>query len=288
MIDVLAPLGLLLFVGFVVAFVLAARKQRQARGKIFQELAADAGWRHLAVDDGTAEALAQGFDDFARFSSPSLGKLTPKNVVLGDVDEGRLCAFVHGTREHEDQARQWFVCLIEAPRPLCDAALVRTRGAEARRVRELGVAPEVSFAEDRAFHREFLVRARDGSPRTVEPLEIREEHRIRPAGDLERNVLRVAALEVEPRQIDLATLHRLEERGHLDLANEVRRQEAGRDEENGQVSLPKLRVLRAHEWGDPECQRVVDVQRREHSGRADGNLGRVAFSRSASLQVHGL
>ena len=33
----------------------------------------------------------------------------------------------------------------------------------ARRVRELGVAPEVSFAADRAFHREFLVRARDAA-----------------------------------------------------------------------------------------------------------------------------
>jgi hypothetical protein len=163
MIDVLAPLGLLLLVGFVVAFVLAARKQQQARGRIFQELAADAGWRHLAADDGTAEALAQGFDGFARFSSPSLGKLTPKNVVLGDVDEGRLCAFVHGTREQEDQARQWFVCVIEAAKPLCGAVLVRSRRTEARRVREVGVAPEVSFDEDPDFHRRFLVRARDAA-----------------------------------------------------------------------------------------------------------------------------
>ncbi len=165
MIDVLAPLGLLLLVGFVVAFVLTARKQRAARGRIFQQLAerAGGGWRYLPSDDGTAEALSQGFDDFAQFSSPSLGKLTPENVVVGDAEEGRICAFLHGTRRREGDARQWFVCVVEAAEPLCDAALIRTRRTEARRVREVGIAPPVPFEEDRAFHREFVVRARDAA-----------------------------------------------------------------------------------------------------------------------------
>lgn len=158
MIDVLAPLGLVGLALFVVVFVWAARKQRRERAAVFRELATRHGWRYLEVDDGTAQRLAEGFDDFARFSSPSLGDTPPKPVVAGRVDEGRVCVFLHATRRHEGDARQWWICLVEARRALGPPLRVRPRGV--RSVRELGRDPEVEF-EDTEFADIFEVRSED-------------------------------------------------------------------------------------------------------------------------------
>lgn len=113
-IDVLAPLGLVAMALFVVAIVMAARKQQRARAGLFEELAKKRGWRYLPQDDGTAQALARGFEDFARFRYASGEPRIPSSVVLGRVEEGRVCLFSHGTSKGDGDARLWCVCIIEA------------------------------------------------------------------------------------------------------------------------------------------------------------------------------
>lgn len=43
--------------------------------------------------------------------------------MIGDVDEGRICVFRHGVRNTEGDSREWWVCLLEAPRVLNPAGL---------------------------------------------------------------------------------------------------------------------------------------------------------------------
>lgn len=161
MIDVIAPLALVAMALGVVALVVAARRQRAARRGVFQELATTAGRRYLETDDGTAQAAAEGFEGFGRFASPSLGAKPPEAVVVGGVDEGTIHHFLHGTRDVEGQAREWTVCLVEAPRDLCGGTSLRIVPTELSRVGRAGGPPVVSFAEDAAFAEGFEVRSPD-------------------------------------------------------------------------------------------------------------------------------
>lgn len=156
MIDVLAPLALVFMVLLVVVAGMTARKQRTERTDLFRTLARKRGWRFLETDDGTAERLARGFRDFAVFRSPSLGEKKPESVVLGDVVEGRVCLFVHGTRAYEGDARLWTICVLATQQPLGAPATIRP--PEQRRVRDLGDEPVVPIGDQR-FARRFEVRS---------------------------------------------------------------------------------------------------------------------------------
>ena len=158
MIDVLAPLALLALAAGVVLFVWTARKQRRQRAQVLADLADERGWRHLESDDGTAQRLSEGFGRFARFHSPTLGEKIPAPVVLGSVDEGRVCLFLHGTRDHEGDARQWTVCLIEARDRLGPDLEIRPLAVP--RPRRVGVDPVVTFGDAR-FEERFEVRSAD-------------------------------------------------------------------------------------------------------------------------------
>lgn len=111
-IDILAPLGLVGIVLMGVALVMAGRKQKRERGRLFEALAATHGWRYLAIDDGTAQSLAKGFQGFDRFLYPSRAPRLPSSVVVGHVDEGKICLFVHTTET--TYLRSWYVCVVEA------------------------------------------------------------------------------------------------------------------------------------------------------------------------------
>ncbi len=41
------------------------------------------GWKYIKEDDGTVQQVAHNFEGIGVFSSPSLGKMIPRNVVLG-------------------------------------------------------------------------------------------------------------------------------------------------------------------------------------------------------------
>lgn len=125
--DVLAVIALLAIAGLVAAVVVAARRQRAARRDLFRRLAAGHGWTYLEDDAGLLESLAHDFEGFGRFRSSSAGKLVPEAVVLGDVDEGRIGCFLHGTPGYEGSGRQWWGCLVETGQHLCGALRIRPR-----------------------------------------------------------------------------------------------------------------------------------------------------------------
>jgi hypothetical protein len=147
MIDILAPLGLVGFVGLVVALVLAARKQKRERARLFEALAERHGWRYLSVDDGTVQALADGFQGFDQFRYPSGAPRPPSSVVLGHAEEDRVCLFVHATQRTEGDARLWMVCLLEAPTTLGPPMRIHPRSV--REPRQVGADPLVTTGDRR-------------------------------------------------------------------------------------------------------------------------------------------
>ena len=82
-IDVIAPLGLLLILAILGVIVWAARRQRQIRRGLLADYAETRALTYLAEDDGRVETAAQGFEGFARFRSASLGRVKPAPVVEG-------------------------------------------------------------------------------------------------------------------------------------------------------------------------------------------------------------
>ena len=108
--DLLLPLGLLVFIAlFAFAIIHTARKQRKSKARVFKDFAERHGLSYLEEDDGSAQAFAEGFDGIGRFSSPSLGKVIPKDVVHGEMNGVKVILFRHSIRYSEGWAREWFV-----------------------------------------------------------------------------------------------------------------------------------------------------------------------------------
>ena len=124
--DVLIPLGLLLFIGlFVYAIVQTARKQGRAKASVFQDFADRYGLRYLEEDDGKAQDFAGDFDGIGRFSSPSLGKVLPEDVVDGTMDGSAVILFRHSIRFSEGWAREWFVTGVISNEPIAERCSVQ-------------------------------------------------------------------------------------------------------------------------------------------------------------------
>jgi hypothetical protein len=103
--DILIAIGVLSFIAlFIYALVKEGRKQKRERNVFFKKLADRRGWKYLKEDDGTAQRVAHDFEGISVFSSPSLGKIMPCNVVLGRIKVGRCCLFEHYTRIYEGYA----------------------------------------------------------------------------------------------------------------------------------------------------------------------------------------
>ena len=124
--DVLIPLGLLLFIGFFVYAILhTARKQRKAKANVFRDFADKNGLRYREEDDGKAQGFAQEFDGIGRFSSPSLGKVIPKDVVDGIMNGSEAILFRHNIRFLEGWAREWFVAGVTSAKPIAERCAVQ-------------------------------------------------------------------------------------------------------------------------------------------------------------------
>jgi len=124
--DVLIPLGLLLFIGlFAYAMIRAGRKQRTAKVRIFRDFADKNGLHYLEEDDGKAQGFAQGFDGIGRFSSPSLGKVIPKDVVNGILNGSESILFRHSIRFSEGWAREWFVAGVTSAETIAERCAVQ-------------------------------------------------------------------------------------------------------------------------------------------------------------------
>jgi hypothetical protein len=166
--HIIGPLLVVALIGLVILIVVSARRQRAAGRGHFVEAARAANLAYLEEDDGTAESLAQGFDpdEFARFSSPSLGPVRPQNVVHGSVAEGQACLFSHSTRHSEGDAREWFLAIVDTAITLNSRGLVKCRSRDLRRVTEIGGLPEVEIPDDPDFNVAFRTQAEDvGSAR---------------------------------------------------------------------------------------------------------------------------
>ncbi len=108
--DILIPLGLFLFiVFFIYAIIHTGRKQRKAKSRVFRDFANKNGLRYQEVDSGKAQSFARSFDGIGRFSSPSLGKVIPKDVVYGIMNGSEAIFFRHSIRFSEGWSREWFV-----------------------------------------------------------------------------------------------------------------------------------------------------------------------------------
>ena len=103
--DVLIPIGVPLFIAlFIYAIVKEGKRHQKAPNVFFKKLAEHKGWKYLKEDDGTALHVSNGFEGIGVFSSPSLGKMIPRNVVHGRMKVGNCCLFEHHTRTYEGYA----------------------------------------------------------------------------------------------------------------------------------------------------------------------------------------
>jgi hypothetical protein len=124
--DVLIPLGLLLFIVlFVYAIIHTTQKQRKAMARVFRDFADKNGLRYQEEDDGKAQAFAQDFDGIGRFSSPSLGKIIPKDVVYGTMNGLEVILFRHSIRFSEGWAREWFVSGVISAETIAERCAVQ-------------------------------------------------------------------------------------------------------------------------------------------------------------------
>jgi hypothetical protein len=124
--DVLIPLGLFLFIGFFIyAIIHTARKQRKAKAIVFRYFADKNGLRYREEDDGKAQGFAQDFDGIGRFSSPSLGKVIPKDVADGELNGTEAIFFRHSTRFSEGWAREWFVAGVSSTDTIAERCAVQ-------------------------------------------------------------------------------------------------------------------------------------------------------------------
>ena len=124
--DVLIPIGLLLFICFFAyAIIHTARKQRKAKARVFRDFAVKNGLRYQKEDDGKSQGFAQDFDGIGRFSSPSLGKVIPKDVVDGILNGSEAILFRHSIRFSEGWAREWFVAGVTSSETIAERCAVQ-------------------------------------------------------------------------------------------------------------------------------------------------------------------
>jgi hypothetical protein len=76
-------------------------------------------------DDGKAQGFAQGFDGIGLYSSPSLGRIIPKNVVAGILKGSEAILFRHSIRFAEGWAREWFVAGVTRAEPIAERCAVQ-------------------------------------------------------------------------------------------------------------------------------------------------------------------
>ena len=160
--DVLIPLGLIVFIGFfIIAVIHAARKQRKAKIRVFRDFADKKGLRYQEEDDGNAQRFAQDFDGIGRFSSPSLGKVIPKDVVNGKLDGSEAILFRHSIRLSEGWAREWYVAGVTSAETIAKRCAVQFCKGKADKRSMYLQDPVVKEKKIGSFN--LVVRAEDSS-----------------------------------------------------------------------------------------------------------------------------
>jgi len=124
--DVIIPFGLIIFIGlFIYAIIHSGRKQRESKSNIFRGFAENSGFSYLIEDDGKAQEFAHDFDGIGQFSSPSLGKVIPKDVVIGKLNGLDAILFRHSIRFSEGWAREWIVAGVTIGKTIAEKCAIQ-------------------------------------------------------------------------------------------------------------------------------------------------------------------
>jgi hypothetical protein len=161
--DIFIAVGVLSFIAlFIYAIVKEARKQKKQHSFFFKKLAERKGWKYIREDNDTIQRFAHDFEGIGVFSSPSLGKMIPLNVVLGRTKVGGCCLFEHSTRIYEGYAMKWFVCLVEAPNALRGSYVVQSKGKAGTITDNFYMGQKISIEDDWA--KGFTLYCNDQAP----------------------------------------------------------------------------------------------------------------------------
>ncbi|MGD8428360.1 MAG: hypothetical protein PVH63_12080, partial [Balneolaceae bacterium] len=113
--DALTSLGIFLFIVLFAYFIIrTGRKQRASKRNVFKDFANKMGFHYRRKDDGTVQKFAKDFDGIGQFTSSSLGKVLPKDVVSGNINNSPCILFRHSIRFGEGWAREWFIAGLVA------------------------------------------------------------------------------------------------------------------------------------------------------------------------------
>jgi len=110
---------------FIFAFIKGVKKQKQAASLLFKEFADSHGWKYEEKDSGIIQRLAKDFQGIGIFSSPSLGKITPKTLMLGSIPEGQIYFFQHSVRVYQGYAFKFYVFLLQPKKPVHESVIIR-------------------------------------------------------------------------------------------------------------------------------------------------------------------
>lgn len=119
----LAVMAVLAIGGY--AIVVGGRRKREAQREVFRSWARARGFVYLESDDGRASRFAADLDGIGQFTSPSLGTVTPRDVVVGRLNGRNMIAFRHSTRFTEGDAREWYVVGVSAAHSIAERASVQ-------------------------------------------------------------------------------------------------------------------------------------------------------------------
>ena len=124
--DVIIPLGLILLIGFFAyAIINTSRRQRKVKARVFSDFADKNHVRYEKEDDGKAQGFAKDFDGIGRFSSSSLGRVIPKDVVSGIMNGTEAIFFRHSIRFSEGRTREWFVAGVTSAETIAERCAVQ-------------------------------------------------------------------------------------------------------------------------------------------------------------------
>jgi len=150
--DIVGPLAIVaIFVTIAGLMLKAARNQQGAVLGHFGGYAKTAGLEYLAPDDGRAEAMAGGFDDFAVFQRTDGMHVPPICTVSGKVAEGQLCAFSHFTQGTPNSGRPWVVAIIDTGHQIIASLTLTPPVRRGMAAPGAGANPHIDIVDDPAF-----------------------------------------------------------------------------------------------------------------------------------------
>lgn len=130
--SLLPPLILGLIVLFIYAFIREARRQKNKTSDLFKKIAETHSWTYWETDKGQVQEILRDFQAVGNFYSPSLGKLPPKNVIIGAVPQGTFCFFQHMRRYDEDFAFHFNGVAIQLNQFLTESLIIRFMKGKSR------------------------------------------------------------------------------------------------------------------------------------------------------------